>query len=254
MDDQYLDAFIRESEEEITKLNNSLLALESDPGDREAMDQIFRTAHTLKGNFGAMGFEDASNLAHAIEDLLDEMREGEMEVTPDVMDLIFAGVDGIEAIVGVFEEAAATAIDTSETVDQLRTVLEEGTGADGAAVSDEPEADDAPSHDDVGIDADDVDGRVVHAAVDIGDSNMPGVDAMFVMEAVEEVFDLLEAVPDRADIEDGNYDETFGLLIDADDLGRVDAELDAIRRGRKQANEERTRPWTAVKHDLEIEQ
>ena len=47
MDDQYLDAFIRESEEAITELNNSLLDLESDPSDEEAMDSIFRTAHTL---------------------------------------------------------------------------------------------------------------------------------------------------------------------------------------------------------------
>src|SRR6056297_2006251 len=99
MDDQYLDAFIRESEEAITQLNNSLLDLESDPSDREAMDSIFRTAHTLKGNFGAMGFDDAANLAHAVEDLLDAMRQGEMEVTADVMDLVFAGVDELEVIV-----------------------------------------------------------------------------------------------------------------------------------------------------------
>src|SRR6056297_3354160 len=103
MDDQYLDAFIRESEEAITELNNSLLALESDPEDEQAMESIFRTAHTLKGNFGAMGFEDASDLAHAIEDLLDEMREGNMEVTPEIMDMIFDGVDQIELIVGEIE-------------------------------------------------------------------------------------------------------------------------------------------------------
>ena len=72
MDDQYLDAFIRESEEAITELNNSLLDLEADPEDREAMDAIFRTAHTLKGNFGAMGFDDASDLAlaHLVEQIL----------------------------------------------------------------------------------------------------------------------------------------------------------------------------------------
>jgi two-component system chemotaxis sensor kinase CheA len=106
MDDQYLDAFIRESEEEITKLNNSLLALESDPDDREAMDQIFRTAHTLKGNFGAMGFDGASDLAHAMEDLLDEMREERLAVTPEMMDLVFAGVDQLLVSTGKGHELA----------------------------------------------------------------------------------------------------------------------------------------------------
>ncbi|MFB6134967.1 MAG: Hpt domain-containing protein, partial [Halanaeroarchaeum sp.] len=63
MMDEYLEAFVREGEEHVTELNNALLTLENEPGDEAAMDQIFRTAHTLKGNFGAMGFEDASDLA-----------------------------------------------------------------------------------------------------------------------------------------------------------------------------------------------
>jgi len=238
MDDQYLDAFIRESEEEITKLNNSLLDLESDPSDQAAMDQIFRTAHTLKGNFGAMGFEEAANLAHAMEDLLDEMRDGKMAVTADVMDLVFAGVDQIEVIVGEIEEHGEPSTDTSEIVAQLREVLEDGVevaeelaGEEGTQSSGNSDSGALGSDVDtsaVDIDPDAVEEKVVHVEVDIGDSDMAGVDAMFAMEAVEEIFDILDSTPDRADIEDGEYDETFGLFIAADDLGRVDAELESI--------------------------
>lgn len=239
MDDQYLDAFIRESEEEITKLNNSLLELESDPENREAMDQIFRTAHTLKGNFGAMGFEGASNLAHAMEDLLDEMRDGNMSVTPEMMDLIFQGVDEIEAIVGQIESEGQANTDTSETVTQLRNVLEGGAEAAGGAAADSDTVEasaDASSGSEFGadadlssvdIDVDDVD-RVAYVDVDLGDTDMPGVDAMFAMESVEEMFDILATDPDRTDIEDGDYEDTFGLYLDTDDLGRVDAELDSV--------------------------
>ena len=66
--EDYLQDFIRESEENVTELNNSLLELEDDPSDEAAMDSIFRTAHTLKGNFGAMGFDNAATVAHAVED------------------------------------------------------------------------------------------------------------------------------------------------------------------------------------------
>ncbi len=239
MDDQYLDAFIRESEEEITKLNNSLLELESDPKNREAMDQIFRTAHTLKGNFGAMGYEDAANLAHAMEDLLDEMRDDNMDVTPDVMDLIFEGVDGIEAIVNEIEEHGESTLDTSGTVDQLREVLESGVEAAGSSSGGSAGQNTSSSSSSSGgidtndfsgveIDEDDVDDQIAYVEVTLEDTDMPGVDAMFAMESVEEVFDILAATPDRADIEDGNYEETFGLFLDAGDLGRVDAELDAV--------------------------
>ncbi|WP_226011985.1 chemotaxis protein CheA [Halomicrobium salinisoli] len=250
MNDEYLDAFVRESEEAITELNNSLLALESDPEDTEAMESIFRTAHTLKGNFGAMGFDDASNLAHAVEDLLDEMRQGEMAVTPDVMDLVFAGVDDIEAIVREIEEHGEARTDTGETVDRLRTVLEEGpeaaggggtaaaaggggTTADdaGDAAGDDAEAEAAAGGGAVAetpdLDTDlspgAADDRVIRAAVDVGDADMPGVDAMLAVEGIEESFPVLDATPDREAVESGEFDDTFALYLDAPDADAVEA-------------------------------
>ncbi|KAA9406082.1 chemotaxis protein CheA [Haloarcula sp. CBA1131] len=233
MDDQYLDAFIRESEEAITELNNSLLELESDPSNTEAMDSIFRTAHTLKGNFGAMGFDNAANLAHAMEDLLDEMRQGEMEVTPDLMDLVFAGVDQIEVIVGEIEEHGESGTETDEMVEELRAVLEEGAAAagdtettdnGGSSDSDESLSADA-SVSDADIDADAVNERVLQAEISVGESDMLGVDSMLAVESIEGRFDILDSSPSRADIEDGEFEDTFVLYLDGPDAATVDAEL-----------------------------
>ncbi|NHX40229.1 MULTISPECIES: chemotaxis protein CheA [Haloarcula] len=232
MDDQYLDAFIRESEEAITELNNSLLELESDPSNTEAMDSIFRTAHTLKGNFGAMGFDNAANLAHAMEDLLDEMRQGEMEVTPDLMDLVFAGVDQIEVIVGEIEEHGESGTETDEMVEELRAVLEEGAAAagdtettdDGSSDSDESLTTDAGVSD-ADIDGDAVDERVLQAEISVGESDMLGVDSMLAVESIEGRFDILDSSPSRADIEDGEFEDTFVLYLDGPDAATVDAEL-----------------------------
>jgi len=251
MEDQYLDAFIRESEEAITELNNSLLELESDPDDQEAMDSIFRTAHTLKGNFGAMGFEEASDLAHAIEDLLDEMRQGEMDVTPEIMDLVFAGVDDIEAIVDEIEAEGESTAETAAMVEDIRTVIEKGAGAagsDGKASEDPAEDGSGPSdgNDDAtaatgdgdavdveaileGVDVPKPDeGSVYHVSVDIGDGNMQGVDAMLAIEALVEELDVLATDPDREAIEDGDFEETFSVFVSAEDGPSVRAELDGI--------------------------
>ncbi|RLM97058.1 chemotaxis protein CheA [Haloarcula sp. Atlit-7R] len=233
MDDQYLDAFIRESEEAITELNNSLLELESDPSNTEAMDSIFRTAHTLKGNFGAMGFDNAANLAHAMEDLLDEMRQGEMEVTPDLMDLVFAGVDQIEVIVGEIEEHGESETETDEMVDELRAVLEEGAAAAGGTEAgddgDSSDSDESLTTDasvsDVDIDGDAVDEQVLQAEISVGESDMLGVDSMLAVESIEERFDILDSSPSRADIEDGEFEDTFVLYLDGPDAATVDAEL-----------------------------
>jgi two-component system chemotaxis sensor kinase CheA len=151
MDEELYQAFVTESEESITKLNNSLLTLESNPDDREAMDEIFRRAHTLKGNFGAMGFDNAATLAHAIEDLLDEVRQGQLEVTPERMDRVFDGVDRILDILHEIEERGESDIDPAETVAAIRSASapESGDRAAEAAGSDGDE----PGHDDVAADA-----------------------------------------------------------------------------------------------------
>ncbi|MGB9965972.1 chemotaxis protein CheA [Halobacterium hubeiense] len=219
--DDYLEAFVREGEEHVTNLNNALLELESDPGNEEAMDAIFRTAHTLKGNFGAMGFEQASELAHAVEDLLDAMRQGDLAVTGDRMDRIFEGVDEIEACLDEIEANGEVQRDVSDTVESVRAVLDE---ADDEAAAEEPaEASGEEATPDVDpfavVDREAVantDRRVFHVHVDMGDSQMKGVDGMFVLEAAEEEFDLLGADPSPEAINDGEYEDGFDLVVASD--------------------------------------
>jgi len=210
MTEEYVQAFVHESEEQLTDLNNSLLALESDPDDQEAMDDIFRTAHTLKGNFGAMGYDEASDLAHAIEDLLDELRDGEMAVTPEVMDLVFAGVDRLEVAVESIDEDGTVDVATADLEDDIRTVIEAGETAD--------DADDA--------DADQVD--TFDVAVVIGDSEMKGVDGMLVLEAIREECDLVDATPDPEAIEDGEYEDGFDLVVASTTADELGATLDRV--------------------------
>jgi chemotaxis protein histidine kinase CheA len=132
-----IEAFVRESRDGITELNNGLLALEQDPDDEEAMEGIFRTAHTLKGNFGALGFDDASNLAHAMEDLLDSIRGGGTDVTPDVMDLLFAAVDQIEVLIDDIDETGEPQSGPGDLPERLRGAIGTGdAGRDAAGATD----------------------------------------------------------------------------------------------------------------------
>src|SRR6056297_1831769 len=212
--DDYIKDFIRESEENITELNNSLLELEDDPDDEEAMDSIFRTAHTLKGNFAAIGFQDASDLAHAIEDLLDEIRQGEREVTPEVMDFVFAGID------------------QSDTIEEIRAALDDGDQAaaptdDGDDAGDDDRTAAALAALDDSVDLTGV-GDVFHAAIDVGDSDMKGVDGMFVLGEVTDELDLLGAVPPVDDINEGEYDDCFDLFVAAESADGVQEMLDGV--------------------------
>ena len=210
--DEYLEAFVREGEEHVTDLNNALLTLESSPENEDAMDQIFRTAHTLKGNFGAMGFEDASDLAHAVEDLLDGMRQGDIAVTSERMDHIFSGIDEIEACLDEIETNGAVQRDVRPTITDLRTVLADSEGVrDESDLEAETAVETGERFDTAKLAA--VDETLFHVTVDMSDSEMPGVDAMFVLEDVTEDFDVVDTAPSTDAIEDGEYEGSFDLAI-----------------------------------------
>ncbi|MFC6772478.1 Hpt domain-containing protein, partial [Halorubrum pallidum] len=141
--DSHRAAFVAEAEDGITDLNNALLALESDPEDAAAMDDVFRVAHTLKGNAAAMGYEDVSSFGHALEDLLDAIRQGDREVTPEVMDLLFEGVDTVEAMVAEIAETGEVTTDPSDLEARLREMEETGTvRGSGAEAAEGGDADD----------------------------------------------------------------------------------------------------------------
>ena len=259
--EDYLQAFIRESEENITELNNSLLELEDDPSSEAAMDSIFRTAHTLKGNFGAMGFQGESDLAHAIEDLLDEIRQGRMDVTPEVMDLVFSGVDRIDSALGEIDDEGEPTADHEATIAEIRGVIQDGSAptasADDASGTD-PEDDASESggrnESDADADADgtndtdggpalaaealagledpgalaDADGQLFHVAVDVGDTQMKAVDGMFALQGLNEDLDLLGAVPDADAVNDGEYEDGFDVFVAAESAGEVEGVVGSV--------------------------
>ena len=245
--DSHRAAFVAEAEDGITDLNNALLALEADPDDADAMDDVFRVAHTLKGNAAAMGYEDVSSFGHALEDLLDAVRQGDREVTPELMDLLFEGVDTVEAMVAEIADAGEVSTDPSDLEARLREMEERGTvdgnsdadGADGAGGASEV----APTESDAdpgGSDERDADGDgasdptvpalpdgvadlpdpVAYADVTIGETEMPGVDAALVLQAFDDQFDGHVTDPEPGALEGGEYDERFDAF-----LGGADPEV-----------------------------
>jgi two-component system chemotaxis sensor kinase CheA len=93
-----LELFVTEAEENIANLENGLLRLERE-GDAALVVELFRYAHTLKGSAGAAGLVEMSQLAHAMENLLDEVRNGKRNVTSELVDTLLECVDVLRAMV-----------------------------------------------------------------------------------------------------------------------------------------------------------
>jgi two-component system chemotaxis sensor kinase CheA len=94
---KYMELFLEEAGEHLQNLNRLLVELESDPGDAEAINEIFRSVHTIKGLASTMGFEKISTLTHQLENLIEGLRH-DKRAEPEVIDLLFEGVDLLEAM------------------------------------------------------------------------------------------------------------------------------------------------------------
>ncbi|MGG3882934.1 chemotaxis protein CheW [Brevibacillus panacihumi] len=120
---QYLDMFIEESKEHLQAINENLLILENDPANIQIVNEIFRSAHTLKGMSATMGFEDMASLTHEAENVLDLIRNNKLTINSDIMDVIFQSVDLIEGMVIHITEGGDGSADVSDPVRKLRAIV-----------------------------------------------------------------------------------------------------------------------------------
>ncbi|MBN8191442.1 chemotaxis protein CheA [Bacillus sp. NTK074B] len=119
---QYLEVFIEESKENLQTCNEQLLELEKNPQNLAIVNEIFRSAHTLKGMSATMGFEDLANLTHKMENVLDAIRNEKIKVTPEILDIVFKSVDDLEAMVFSIADGGDGKRDVTEVVAMLQAI------------------------------------------------------------------------------------------------------------------------------------
>lgn len=96
---QYINIFVEESKEHLQNMNDILLELEKNPSNHDLINEIFRVAHTLKGMSGTMGFTNMANLTHDMENVLQAIRNDEIEVSEEIIDLLFECFDALDTSV-----------------------------------------------------------------------------------------------------------------------------------------------------------
>lgn len=119
---QYLEVFIEESKEHLQMCSEHLLELEKQPEDLSIVNEIFRSAHTLKGMSATMGYEDLANLTHKMENVLDAIRNQKTLLTPVIFDVIFQAVDDLEAMVMSIADGGNGKRNVKEVVAKLEMI------------------------------------------------------------------------------------------------------------------------------------
>lgn len=142
-DDEIVQEFLVESHENLDQLDRDLVELEKSPSSRELLSSVFRTIHTIKGTSGFLAFGRLETLTHVGENLLSQLREGELTMTPAIAGSLLNMVDGVRALLAAIERTGADvdeSVDVDSMVALIKTCLENGdaVAAEPVAVT-EPE-------------------------------------------------------------------------------------------------------------------
>ena len=122
-DDTYRKLFVAESIENHENIVNNLLILENGSDDN-AIDEIFRAAHTLKGMSASMGFDEMETLCHSMEDVLHMIRSGERSVDKNLIDILLECTDRIEEMLDDIESGGdSSSLNSRELAGQLKSLI-----------------------------------------------------------------------------------------------------------------------------------
>lgn len=231
---QYLEIFIDETSEHIQSLSDNIMALESEPDNKDVVNEIFRAAHSLKGMAGTMGFKRMQHVTHDMENVFQEVRNDTIKVDSDMIDLLFQCLDAIEGYLAIIKETSDEGTNDNEAIIQkLNGFLksaEEGSGTAGAEPA-ESAAASSGAKSQVGakrfleLHLEEKDKKSLQEAFNAGrsvygmtiyirkDCLLKAARAFLVFKAVEEFAEIIVNVPSAQDIEDEKFDDDFSIFF-----------------------------------------
>ena len=226
---QYLEMFLEESKEHLQACNQHLLELEKNPEDLAIVNEIFRSAHTLKGMSATMGYEDIADLTHKMENVLDAIRNSKIRVSTEILDIVFKAIDDLEEMVLDIEAGGTGKKDVRELVSALdrieagqeilsASMLE--TVASAVAFDSYTQVAPSPS-----LTYDDFELTVISQAQELGfnafeisvtlreDCLLKAARVFMVFEILEKSGEIVKSNPTVEHLENEDFDEIFTVVL-----------------------------------------
>ena len=227
---QYLQIFIEESNEHVQSLNQSLLQLEKDPEDKDVLNEIFRVAHTIKGMAGTMGFTKMTKLTHDMENVLQAIRNNEINVTSDLVDVLFKCLDALENYVSTIVATSGEGDkEYTDIMAALKSILE-NKGTVSATPMNTKSNDSKSSNDKAKyitekLEFDEFEKSAINKAIDMGmhavkitvalnkGCLLKAARAFVIFQTLEKYGEIVKAQPIVQDIEDEKFDSEFTVVV-----------------------------------------
>ncbi len=121
-DEDLMKDYYDEANSQIEMIEDNLLILEKKPDDKNAIDSLFRAAHTLKGSSATVQLDEIAGFTHVLEDTMDEVRSGKVKITPATIDVLLSALDIIKGMVSARINGGVYGKDITVTVDKLKAI------------------------------------------------------------------------------------------------------------------------------------
>jgi two-component system chemotaxis sensor kinase CheA len=222
---QYLGIFLEESREHLQALNHGVLDLEHDPSDLHILDEIFRSAHTIKGMSATMGYTAIAELTHEMENVLDLLRKGTLKAHADIIDTLFQCVDRLEQLVEEVANGQTGGVEVSALSAKLASLAK---GEVQSVVPVEKPKVDSPVVSATRMQLNETESELVKSALSQGlqvfeltiglrqGTLLKSVRAYMAMKALDELGDVIKTDPVVEDLEKDNFGHEFSVLIVSD--------------------------------------
>lgn len=237
---QYLEMFLEESKEHLQACNEHLLELEKNPEDLAIVNEIFRSAHTLKGMSATMGYEDIADLTHKMENVLDAIRNSHIRVSTEILDIVFKAIDYLEEMVMDIEEGGTGKKNVQELVSALDRIESGQPAIDSAdketaasTIDMAPIEQSAPK-----LSYDDYEMTVIGQSQEQGfhafeisvtlrdDCLLKAARVFMVFEILEKSGEIVKTKPSVEQLENEDFDEVFTIvLITKEDANLLEAKV-----------------------------
>lgn len=204
-----IKVFLIDAEEQLQALEDGLLELEQVGENEEVIGQIFRAAHTLKGSSATLGHEKMARLTHSMESLLDLVRKSKLEVSPELMDVLFECLDVLRVLNREVETGQESGEDITVLIGRLLDIIAyaQGENANGDRAESCVQG---PSRDELEPREGAVDGTFTHGPGDVElsvafvkDCPMPSVRAYQVVDRLSVMGNIIYTIPSMESIEAG---------------------------------------------------
>ncbi len=203
---QYAELFLTESREHVSALNHGLLELERGGGGDEPVSAIFRAVHTVKGMSATMGYGVVAELSHEMETLLDRVRRGALQITPEVMDVLFRAADVLEQAVEASVAGHVEDIHAETVLTRLRA-MGRATPRSSTAMAALPLTEALWT-----VPAPAGEGQLVRVRL-AKDTPLRGVRAFLIVQTLKRLGDVTAVAPSLAELQGDEFDLDFAVRV-----------------------------------------